>query len=118
VTSPTQRSLKLLRDRGMFAYVVEKWVPQARKRIDVAGFGDLLAWSPVSGCVLIQTTTGSHVAARTRKILEDCREPALAWIASGGRIVVHGWRKIRRKWECREVWITGPDFDEEDNDEQ
>ncbi len=53
-TSPTQRSLALLRKQGWSAYVVERWVAQARKRIDVAGFGDILAWKPNEGVLLIQ----------------------------------------------------------------
>lgn len=110
MSSPTKRSLDHLRDKGMFAYVVEKWVPQARRRVDVGGWGDILAWSPSSGIVLCQTTTSSNLAARRTKILGECRENALAWIGSNGRILLHGWRKKGRKWVVREEWITGKDF--------
>lgn len=50
-TNATQRSLKELRENGWIAHVVEKWInipnaPGGGKRIDVWGFGDILACRP------------------------------------------------------------------------
>ncbi|HUT57217.1 MAG TPA: hypothetical protein VNA25_05015 [Phycisphaerae bacterium] len=106
--SPTSRSLKLLRDQGYHAYVVEKWVPQARKRIDVGGFGDILAWKPNHGVLLVQTTTSGHLAERRTKIQTQCNEAARTWLQScqGAEIHLHGWSKkgaagTRKTWQCR-----------------
>lgn len=50
-TLATQRTLKALRTNGWQAHVVEKWInipniPGGGKRIDVWGFGDILACRP------------------------------------------------------------------------
>ena len=49
-TNATQRSLKELRDRGYIVHIVEKYIKHPNmafgKRIDVWGFGDLLACHP------------------------------------------------------------------------
>ena len=130
MTSPTQRSLALLRSRGWRATVVEHWNPHACIRQDLLGFGDLLAmrgpslfgWPhPSLTCkddenraiALVQTTTGSNMAARRAKIIAEVR--ARDWVIAGGRIYLHGWRQIgkantRRKWECREEQIGLADF--------
>lgn len=111
--TPTQRTLKLLRDMGYHAHVVERWVAQARKRIDVAGFGDILAWRVgawsatglyVSSTIaLIQTTTTDNAAAREKKIQTECADAARAWQSAGGRIVVIGWSKKGERGK-RKTW--------------
>ena len=42
-TSPTQRTLKRLRDLGYLAEVVERWNPHAKVRNDLFGFGDVMS---------------------------------------------------------------------------
>jgi hypothetical protein len=106
--TPTQRSLAKLKADNWTVAVVEKWNPWARVRSDLFGFADLLAMSPTRGILAVQTTSGGNVAARIAKIRNEPR--AGIWLASGGRIVVHGWRKVgprgkRKVWECREVEI-------------
>jgi hypothetical protein len=111
--SPTQRSLAKLRKEGWFVAVVEHWNPYAKVRQDLFGFGDLLA---IQGNVimLVQTTTGDHVAERISKIRE-CPAAAI-WLGSSTRLIeVHGWRKIgergkRKLWECREVVVQQADL--------
>ena len=114
-TSPTQRSLKWLRQRGFTAAITEHWNPHARLRQDLFGFVDIVALCPVvdmvslhsvHGIVAVQTTSGSNVAARIKKIRE--LGAAKEWLEAGGKIWVHGWRKVgargkRKLWECREV---------------
>lgn len=88
--TPTQRSLKHLRDQGYFCWIVEHWDHFARKRKDLWGFADILALR--DGEVLaVQTTSGSNVAARVRKISEH--ENVGAVRKAGIRIAAHGWRK-------------------------
>lgn len=107
--SPTQRSLKLLRDEGWLAVVVERWNPYAKIRQDLLGFGDILA---VKGnvCTMIQTTSGDHVAARISKILAEPN--AMAWLSVPSHIIeVHGWRKVgprgkRKTWQVRRQYLT------------
>ena len=114
--SPTQRSLKKLRSEGYTAWIVEKWVPNSPAgfkgpilRVDVWGFGDILAVKVGEpGATLVQTTTGANLAARIHKI-KGVAEAGI-WLAAGNRIVAHGWRKLgargeRKLWECREVSI-------------
>lgn len=115
--SPTSRTLQWCRDQGWDAGVVERWIPQARRRIDLFGFIDIIAIrSGVPGVVGIQATSGSNVASRVRKI------QALAvhkrWLECGNEIWVVGWREVqwrrkdgtkakRRRWEPRIVNMAG-----------
>jgi len=108
-TSPTQRSLKLLRDRGLTAGVTEKWNSHARLRQDLFGFIDIVAIDHKVGILAVQTTSGPNVAARIQKIKE--LPAAREWLLCYGLIVVHGWRKVgargkRKLWECREVQLV------------
>ena len=107
-TSPTQRSLKLLRERGYVAAVTERWNPHARLRQDLFGFIDIVALSAI-GIIAVQTTSGANMAARIAKI--QALPAAKTWLDSGGLIIVHGWRKVgargaRKLWECRHSWLT------------
>ena len=110
MTSPTQRSLKLLRERGYTVQVVERWNSFAHIRQDLFGFIDLVAIrASERGVTAIQTTSGSNVAARMLKIRQEPR--AGIWLAAGNRIVIHGWRKAGergkvKRWECREVPVV------------
>jgi hypothetical protein len=104
-TSPTQRSLKWLRQRGFAAAITERWCSFSKRRIDLFGFIDIVALCPI-GIVGVQTTRGANVAARISKIRE--LDAARRWLDVGGHIIVHGWRKVgargaRKLWECREV---------------
>lgn len=103
-TSPTQRSLKLLRAAGYQAAIVEHWNPFARIRQDLYGFIDIIAVGE-GETVGVQTTTSSNMAARATKIRLSTSLPAL--LRSGWRIVVHGWVKRKNgRWEVREEEIS------------
>jgi len=101
-TSPTQRTLKLLRDYGLRADVCEKWVPQARKRKDLFGILDLVAIGvldrqPVT--IGVQATSGSNHSARINKLIEA--EASAEWIAAGNRLQVISWTKKKNRWHPR-----------------
>lgn len=105
-TSPTQRSLALLRKQGYRCQVTERWCSFSRRRIDLFNFIDVIAIAPQM--LAVQTTSGPNVAARVTKILES--DAAREWIEAGHRIVVHGWAKRGgrgevKRWDCREVEI-------------
>lgn len=114
--TPTQRTLKLLRDQGWTAEIVERWNQYARIRQDFAGFADILAFNSRAsrGVLAVQTTSGTNLAARRAKILAS--EKAREWLAAGNFITLHGWRKLKPrgvkvpKWDCRVEPLEIADF--------
>jgi hypothetical protein len=66
-------------------------------RQDLFGFIDLISLDPQRGIVGVQCCARSRHAAHRQKIVEDCREEALAWIEAGGVIELWGWGKIKLK---------------------
>jgi len=101
--SPTQRSLRHLRERGYLVAVVERWNPHARIRQDLFGWIDLLA---IKGNeTLAVQTTASAVAAHVQKISDS---ETLATVRKAGwRILVHGWRKnAAGRYILREVDLS------------
>jgi hypothetical protein len=93
--TPTQRSLKLLREQGYTVAIVEKWNPHARIRQDLFGFIDLLAIR--DGETLgIQACAGSSLSARVKKITEH--ENLGPVRKAGWRIEVWAWRKLKAGW--------------------
>lgn len=106
VSSPTSRTLEVMRDRGYIAEVVEKWIPQARRRKDLFGFIDVLCVHPErSGDVVgVQATSGSNVSARVDKIINH--ENVGAVRKGGIKILVHGWAKRKGRWQLREVDVS------------
>jgi hypothetical protein len=99
--TPTQRSLAHLRAAGWQVAIVEHWNPFARIRQDLFGVLDLLAVR--DGVTLgVQTTSGSNVSVRVKKIAESETVPALR--EAGWLLHVHGWRKAANgRWVLREV---------------
>jgi hypothetical protein len=115
-TSPTQRTLKLLRDDGWLCYIVEKWNMHAKIRQDAYGFGDILAMCPGKGIMLVQACAGASHAARRQKILDEPR--ARMWLQSGGGIHIVSWSKKgaagkRKLWEPRLEEVKLVDFEPE-----
>lgn len=108
--SPTQRSLKFLRDQGWTAEVVERWIPGANIRKDLFGFCDIFCFSPERRqFLMVQTTTWSHLSEHVRKILS--LPVVVGWLSAGGFVQAHGWKKVgprgkRKKWEVEVQEIT------------
>lgn len=99
--TPTQRSLKHLRDNGYRAEVVERFNSFTKRRHDLFGIADIVAIRE-GEVLLVQTTSGSNVAARVSKIAESEATPDIRKAGMG--IIVHGWRKsARKRWVLREV---------------
>ena len=67
MSSPTQRTLKMLRDCGWKCQVVERWNSFAKIRIDLFGIIDIVALTD-KGIVGVQATAGSSHSARLKKI--------------------------------------------------
>lgn len=101
--SPSQRTLEYLREQGWpNVQLVERWIPQARRRKDLFRFADILAMHPIRGHLYVQATTGSHVNARLEKMLVFAEDEIEDALACGARVEIHGWRKLtgkgRRQW--------------------
>ena len=98
-TSPTQLSLKLLRDQGYTVAIVEHWNAFARIRQDLFGFIDILALKGKE-VLAVQTTTATNMSARVIKIGNS--EYAGVVREAGWTIHVHGWHQDdKKKWHCK-----------------
>ena len=100
--TPTARTLALLRAEGWTCGVVEQTIPHTFIKRDLGGFLDIVAWAPGRGVMGIQATSGSNVASRVDKI--RALPSADAWLRSGARLEVWGWRKAgdrgkRKTWQ-------------------
>lgn len=102
--SPTQLTLRHLRNDGWTAEVVEHWNPHARVRNDLFGFVDVLALKGDT-TLAVQTTSAKNVSARIHKIAES---PLVAAVREAGwAIFVHGWEKRKGRWVlAREVDVS------------
>lgn len=103
-TSPTQLSLRTLRQFGYTAQVVERWNAYAKVRQDLFGFIDIVAINDLNGVLGVQSTSDGNVSSRLRKIKENAN--AKRWLDAGNRIVVHGWKLHRGRYACRVVQVT------------
>lgn len=110
--SPTQRSLKHLREQGYTAQVVERWNAWAKVRVDLFSWIDIVAIRhDRTGVLGVQCTSDSNVAARLAKA--RVTNELGTWLAAGNRLVIHGWGKkgargARKTWTLREVQVTNP----------
>jgi hypothetical protein len=123
-TSPTQRTLKRLRDDGAnLVAVVEKWNrfggpigsngERVGNRVDLFGFIDVLAVVPGQvGTLGIQACAASSLSTRIRKVIDDPEllQRAKWYTAAGNRILFWGWKqnKKSKRWE-----VTERDFKDE-----
>ena len=104
--TPTQRSLKYLRDQGYRVAITEKWNPHAKVRQDLFGFVDLLAVRD-GQTLAVQTTSSGSMSDRRKKILAHENLPVL--LSAGWQIVIHGWRKnSKNRWVVREDAVSEP----------
>ena len=118
--SPTQRTLRELRNQGRRCAIVEKWnayVGPAGVRQDLFGIIDVLALDPERGVVGVQSC-GQSFAAHERKLLEERHEECVDWLSTPGTsLELWGWRKVKVKpggkamrWKPRIREFTLSDF--------
>jgi hypothetical protein len=106
MTTPTSRSLQLLRESGYIVAIVEHWNPWARIRQDLYGIGDLLAMTQ-DQLLMVQTTSGGNVSSRLRKA--EALPALRLWLrCPTRRFQVIGWAKRGargkpKKWTARTV---------------
>lgn len=119
--SPTQRTLQYLRNVGHVPGMVERFNSYGGKfgvRVDLFNFIDIisLSGSNIWGVQSFGYSWSSHI----KKLKEpEILFNAKTWIASGGRILYIGWRKVKKKrggkqmiWKPRlaEITINGDDI--------
>jgi hypothetical protein len=111
--SPTARCLEDLRKLGYVAEKVEQRLPNTFITRDYINVGDILAFRPGSGILLVQVTSGSNHAARRKKAMD---EPLLRqWLEAGGRFEVwsydlQGAKNQRKLWTQRREELSLKDF--------
>lgn len=99
-------STKKLEAEGWTVTTVEQRIPHTFITRDAFNFADLLAISPSRGIMLVQATGGGNLTKRVTKVKAEPRHAI--WLASGGRIQVHDWRKRAgtKERECIVFEIT------------
>ena len=114
MATPTQRSLKKLREDGYIAQVVEHYNQFARRRIDLFNVIDIAAIKPDNPGVLgIQTTSTSNISARQKKALASAE--LLVWLQAGNRFEIWGWAKRgprgkRKTYQLKCISLSTVDF--------
>lgn len=100
-SSPTSRTLAWCRGRGWTAQVVEKWIAQARRRIDLWGWIDVLVLDGLPGVLGIQATTTQNLPARVQKALET--DHLVKFLTAGNRAEFWGWAQRGPRGK-RKLW--------------
>src|SRR5581483_6625953 len=99
--TPTQRTLKLLKEQGYTVRVVERWNPFARKRLDLFG-GDILAIKRGLPPLLVQCTSAANLASRWTKSIRS--QEVKSWLLTlHASFEVWGWSKRGKRGE-RKLW--------------
>lgn len=116
--SPTQRTLRALRNEGVICGIVERFnqhVGPHGIRQDLFGFIDAIALTPDRGIVGIQCCARNGHAEHRRKIVEN--EIAPEWLRAGGKIEIWSWAKQKLKrggkamrWTPKVEAITAEQF--------
>lgn len=100
--SPTQHTLKALKEAGHICQVTEKWNPFAKIRQDLFGCIDLVYCDVRRGAIVgVQATSDSNRSAR---IAKSAAEPRLKfWLKCGGKFEVWTWGKKGDRGK-RKLW--------------
>jgi len=109
--SPTQRSLKQLRDRGYLVWITEHYNAFTQRRHDLYNFIDIVGLNIEEvGILGIQTTTLGGLNARIKKAEE--LESYWMWLACGNDVEFHGWRFLKTSgiWEPKIVKVSYRDL--------
>jgi len=118
---PTERTIRYFKDQGMTVDMVERWIPNPKHpgggfRKDYLGCIDAIALCPEKGIIGVQSC-GQDFAGHLSKIKLEKRTEALRWLQCGGKLVLIGWRKVKKVrggkamvWSPRIHWFTPEDF--------
>ncbi len=98
MTSPTQRTLALLKRRGFTCGIVERFVGKGAfgKRIDLFGIIDIIALGP-NGVLGVQSC-GTAFSDHYKKMTIENRDRSIKWLTTPGTsLALIGWRKVKKK---------------------
>ena len=98
--SPTQRTLKAMREQGRLCGIVEKFQQYGGKfgvRQDLFGFIDIIAIDPEDGIVAIQST-GMDWSGHIKKLTEERNDAVYEWLKHAP-LELWAWRKVKLKEE-------------------
>jgi len=96
--SPTQRTLRALREQGRICAIVERFnhhVGEFGIRQDLFGFIDIIALDPDRGAVAIQSF-GQDWSGHVKKLLGERNEAVFEWLKHHP-CELWGWRKVKLK---------------------
>ena len=96
--SPTQRTLKAMREQGRICGIVERFnqhVGPFGIRQDLFGFIDIIVIDPVDGIIAIQSCNASF-APHIKKLTEERNEAVYEWLKHA-KCELWAWRKIKVK---------------------
>lgn len=97
--TPSQRSVKYLREKGYVVANVEKYNYFTKRKHDLYGCIDLLAIGD-GETLAVQVTSKSNIKARINKIAEAEAFPEM--LRSKWRVIVHGWHKVNNRYQLTE----------------
>ena len=114
--SPTQRTLKALKEMGRKCGIVEKFNYHAGPhgiRQDLFGIIDIIALDPVKGVVGVQSC-GQAFSEHLKKLCFERHASTVRWISTpGATLELWGWRKVKVKrggkqkvWKPRILEVT------------
>jgi hypothetical protein len=99
--TPSQRTVKHLREQGYMVANVEHYNAFTRRKHDLFGVIDLLAIGN-GETLAVQVTSKSNMSARIRKIEESEALPEM--LRSNWRVIVHGWWKATNgRYQLKEM---------------
>ena len=87
--TPTQRTIRELRNQGRVCGIVERWnqhVGPHGIRQDLFGIIDVIALDPQRGVVGVQSC-GSSFAAHARKLLDERTQECIDWLSTPGTVL-------------------------------
>jgi hypothetical protein len=93
MSSTTAKTMSALRAEGYTVHRAEYFHYFAKKRFDMGGFGDVIAWRAEPPDILVvQATDMQHRGEHLKKIDENPK--AAEWVKAGGRLELWSWRKL------------------------
>jgi len=94
--SPTQRTLKAMREQGRLCGIVERFnrnVGAFGIRQDLFGFIDIICIDPTAGIVAVQSC-GQAYSEHVKKLMEERNEAVYEWLKHAP-CELWSWRKVK-----------------------
>lgn len=96
MTSPTQRTLALLKKQGYYPWIVEKYNGYSGRRTDLFYVIDILVLTPKN--VIGIQSTGYGFSEHKKKLMVDEEFHSKHWLnTKGNELILIGWRKLKQK---------------------